>query len=125
MKPTAVAMTALIALAGCAAPASRPTGELAAKTHRQCFWAQNVTSFQALDDRHVNIMVGVGDVYQMTMFGRCSEVDWANRIALTSHGGSMICTAMDAEVVSPTSHGPERCPVDDIRKLSAAEVAAL
>jgi hypothetical protein len=61
----------------------------------------------------------------MTLLGRCSEIDWANRIALTSKGGSMICTAMDAEVIAPTTLGPTRCPVDDIRKLTKAEVAAL
>ena len=96
-----------------------------AKPKRQCFWSHQVNGFASRDDRIVNVRVGVKDVYQFEMFGRCNEVDWANKIALVSRGGSSICTGMDADIVTPTSIGPQRCPVKAVRKLTPAEVAAL
>jgi hypothetical protein len=69
--------------------------------------------------------VGVREVYQFEMFGPCHEIDWANNIALRSRGGSTICTGMDAEVISPSAIGPQRCFVRNVRKLTPAEIAAL
>ena len=65
------------------------------------------------------------DVYQFEMFGRCEDVDWNQSIALVSRGSSYICTGLDAEIISPTSIGPHRCPVRNIRKLTAEEIKAL
>jgi hypothetical protein len=126
MKPIAAATLALIALSACTGyGAPQPPKGVAAAEGRKCFWANRVNSFEALDETHVNIRVGVRDIYQMTMFGPCPDVDWAQRIALRSHGGSVICTAMDAEVITPSALGPQRCAIRDIRHLSPAEVAAL
>lgn len=123
--------TALIAAAiglmaaGAAAPvvAKSPVEPGAAK--RQCFWNRQVSSFASNDNRIVNLRVGVNDYYQMEMLGRCQDVDWANSIALVSRGSSYICTGLDAEVVTPTAIGPQRCAVKTIRKLSPEEVKAL
>ena len=115
-----------LAAAGAAAAKSPKQPEAAAaKPKKQCFWTNQVNSFASSDDRIVNIRVGVKDIYQFEMFGRCNEVDWANKIALVSRGGSSICTGMDADIVTPTSIGPQRCPVKAVRKLTPAEVAAL
>ena len=51
-----------------AADAAKPAKESKAADHR-CFWARNVNNFEAVDDTHVNIRVGVKDVYAMTLFG--------------------------------------------------------
>lgn len=95
------------------------------KPKRQCFWTHQANGFAAADDKFVNVRVGVKDVYQFEMFGRCHEVDWQNKIALVSRGGSSICTGMDADIVTPTSIGPQRCPVRAVRKLTPEEVKAL
>jgi len=97
----------------------------AAKPRSQCFWTRQVNSFASNDNRIVNIRVGVKDVYQMEMFGRCNDVDWSNKIALVSRGSSYICTGMDAEIISPSPIGPQRCPVSKIHKLTPEEVKAL
>jgi hypothetical protein len=99
--------------------------EPAAKTPRQCFWTRQVNSFASNDDRIVNVRVGVKDVYQLEMFGRCQDVDWSNSIALVSRGGSHICTGLDAEIIAPSPIGSNRCPVRNIRKLTPDEVKAL
>lgn len=118
-----LAMVAALATASSAA-AKSPL-EPAAKPERQCFWARNVNNFASSDDRIVNIRVGVRDIYQLEMLGRCQDVDWNNRIAIVSRGGSYICTGLDAEIISPSTIGPQRCQVSKIRKLNEAEVKAL
>lgn len=120
--PAAALILAAVALTG--ADAAKPAKAAKPADHK-CFWARNVNNFEAVDDTHVNIRVGVKDVYAMTLFGPCPEIDWAQRIALRSRGGSYICSALDAEVISPSSLGRQTCMIRDIRYLSPAEVAAL
>ena len=91
----------------------------------QCFWTREVNGFASNDNRIVNIRVGVKDVYQFEMFGRCEDVDWNNRIAIVSRGSSYICTGLDAEIIAHSSLGPQRCAVRTIRKLTAEEIKAL
>jgi hypothetical protein len=123
----AAASFAALSLAASAPAFAKSPNEpdAAAKPKSQCFWTRQVNSFASNDDRIVNVRVGVKDVYQMEMFGRCNDVDWSNKIALVSRGGSYICTGMDAEIISPSTIGPQRCPVNKIRKLTPDEVKAL
>ena len=92
---------------------------------KQCFWTRQVNGFASSDNRIVNVRVGVKDVYQFEMFGRCEDVDWNNRIAIVSRGSDYICSGIDAEIISPSSIGPQRCPVKTIRKLTPDEIKAL
>jgi hypothetical protein len=101
------------------APPKAPLGK------RECFLASNVTNFAAADEKTVYVRVGVQDVYQFDMFGRCPDIDWNQRLALVSRTSSWICDGMDADVITHTPLGPQRCPVRSIRKLTPAEVKAL
>lgn len=92
---------------------------------RQCFWARNADSFAAQDDHTVNVRVGVRDVYQFNLLGSCPDIDWNQRIALISRGGSNICSGLDAEIVTGSPIGPQRCAVTHMRKLTPEEIAAL
>jgi len=124
----AVASLAALSLAASGPAAAKSPKEpdaAAAKPKKQCFWTKQVNSFASSDDRIVNVRVGVKDVYQFEMFGRCNDVDWNNQIALVSRGGSYICSGLDAEIISPSSIGPQRCPVRNIHKLTPEEVKAL
>jgi len=122
----AAGLTALSLVASAPAAAKSPVEPgAAAKPQKQCFWTRQVNSFASNDDRIVNVRVGVKDVYQFEMFGRCNDVDWSNSIALVSRGGSYICTGLDAEIISPSSIGPQRCPVRNIHKLTPEEIKAL
>ena len=70
--------------------------------------------------------MGVRDVYQLDLFGTCQDVDWANVVGLRARGGgSFICDALDVDVISPSTLGPQTCRVTAMRKLSDAEVAAM
>jgi hypothetical protein len=114
--------SAALALPLLAGPASAaPNGPA-----KQCFYSRDVSGFNAVDNDHVYVSTGVKDVYELTLFGGCQDVDWTLRIGLVSHGGNFICEGSDAELLVPSSiAGPQRCPVSQIRKLTPAEVAAL
>ena len=121
--------TAAAALAGCASPQYASTGVASPATatapSRQCFWASSVTNFNAVDDRTVYVRAGARRVYELELFGPCPEVDWAQRIALVSRFGSRVCSGFDATIVAPSSIGPQKCLVRNVRALSPQEVAAL
>jgi hypothetical protein len=95
------------------------------KPARHCFWTRSVNNFAAADEHIVNVRVGVRDIYQMEMFGPCHDIDWAQRVALVSRGSASICEGMDAEIVTQSPIGPQRCQVRAIRKLTPAEIATL
>ena len=107
--------------AACAATA--PSAQRAAGTpNRQCFLASQVNGFWGATDNSVLVRAGVNDVYELRLSGMCHDIDWANRIALRSTGGSSwICQGLDAELLIPSPIGPQRCLVTDIRKLSPEE----
>jgi len=125
IRPAAV-LAALVVTAAAGPMAHAAHAPAAGKpAAKQCFWARSVNGFNAVDEHTVNIRVGVRDVYQMELMGSCPEIRWTERIALVSRGSSWICTGLDAEVIAPSSIGPQRCPVTTLRKLTPAEVAAL
>lgn len=97
-----------------------------ATPRRECFFANDANSFSPVDENRVNVRVGAFDVYQLTLFAPCFDIDWSNRIALIARGGSNICTGPDSsEIISPTPLGTRRCQVKEVRRLTKADVAAL
>jgi len=121
LAAAAVAL-AFAATAAAAAPNDKPADPA---KRDQCFWTRMADGFAAPDEHTLNVRVGVRDVYQFEMFGPCPDIDWNQRIALVSRGGSTICTGMDAEVVTHSPIGPQRCAVRSVRKLTPEEIAAL
>ena len=126
-----VAAILLLGGATMAAAADPPTAKgadakaVAKPTRNQCFWTRNVTGFAAADEHTLNVRVNVKDVYQFEMFGPCPDIDWNQRIALVSRSGSSICDGMDAEVITHSALGPQRCQVRSVKKLTPEEIAAL
>ncbi|HEX6218010.1 MAG TPA: DUF6491 family protein [Sphingomicrobium sp.] len=122
------AMLALIAL--CAAVAAcavqdRAPQQGAGSGGRQCFRAADVNNFWGATDDSVLVRTGVNQVYRLELSGVCHDIDWANRIALKSTGGSSwVCQGLDAEILVPSPIGAQRCLVTDIRKLSPEEAKA-
>lgn len=122
----AVAMgLAALSLAAPPAAVAEAPAKGAEKAKRQCFWARQVNNFAAENDEVVNVRVGVRDVYRLEIFGTCPEIDWTQKIAIVSRGGSTICSGLDAEIITPSSLGPQRCTVRNVRKLTEDEVKAL
>jgi hypothetical protein len=119
MKRFAIA-AALVALVPLGAAEAKPP-----PSDRACFHASNVSGFRAPDDKTVYVRVGVRDIYQMEMMGSCPQIDWAEKIGIRTRGSEFICSGLDADLISPTSIGPQRCPVRMLRKLSPEEAKAL
>ena len=120
-----IALAAALALAVTAPAVARSPVEPGKQPAQQCFFTRSVNGFAAVNENIVNVSVGVRDVYQFEMFGPCQDIDWANKVALVSRGSSWICAGVDAEIITQTGIGPQRCQVRNIRKLTPAEVAAL
>lgn len=119
----AVALAALLALAGAQASAAEPRP---AKAARSCFSAHKVSNFAVVDDRTVNIRVGVKDVYRLDLLGVCPDIDWQNKIAIKSHGSSFICSPLDATLLAAGPFGRlQRCEVKQVRRLTVEEIQAL
>ncbi len=119
----AVASAAMgLASTATAAPAAAPATNGEA---RSCFLSGNVSGFAAADDRTVNLRVGAGDIYTLMLFSPSPDIKWTEGIGLESRGSSWICSGLDATIIVPSTIGPRRYPVVSVRKLTAAEAAAL
>jgi hypothetical protein len=90
-----------------------------------CFRPDQITGFSAVGHKLLNIRVDGTRVYQLTLMGYCPEIDWAQRAAIQSKSGPIICDALAATVIASSPIGPQECPVTSIRKLSPEEIAAL
>lgn len=94
---------------------------------RQCFRPDQVSGFNAIDNRTVYVTTGPRRMFRLELFGTCPDVNWSNRIGIRSRSGGWICSGLDAELIIPrsvASVGPRTCPVTNIRQLTDEEVQA-
>lgn len=125
LRSTITAMAAAALAAGMFSGQAAAQTPPASETGRDCFYSGAIRGFSAVDDETVNIRVGTREVYQLKLFSPSNDIRWTNGIALVSHGGSFICSKLDASVVVPGGIGQQRFPLQSIRKLTVAEVEAL
>lgn len=119
------AVAVLLAAPHSAGAADQPSHREAEKAGKDCFRTRNIQGYAAADDDNIYIRVGVRDVYHLAMRGRCPNIEWNEGVAIVSHGSAWICTDRDAEVITRTRIGPQRCPIESIRKLTPEQVEAL
>jgi len=133
--PVAAALGALV-LAGCAA--TSPQGVAGqtpqamagggAEPGRACFRLSSIRG-QKIVDRHTVLFrtsVGPQDVFRLTTRQACLSTGLSDPLVLIPSGGSdMICDRLDLDVQVATPIGATPCLVQEIRKLTPAEVAAL
>lgn len=135
-KKTAARKTGFVAMLGgiglaAALPglmAQTPATAAPDKPSNACFYGHNADGFSAKGDRTVYVRAGIKDIYELTLFAPCLDIDWAQHIALKSRGGDdFICegTNVDYEIISPSVTGRQRCEVSSVHKLTDAEVAAM
>jgi len=121
-----VAAALLLSLAAASASCAADSKGSRSNTNRACFHASQINGFAAQSDRIVNVRVGVRDVYQFELFAPCPDVRWNQALGVrTRRGSSFICSGLDAEIISRTPIGPQRCPVTNIRRLTPEEITAL
>ena len=121
---TMTVLPALALVAACADTAS-PSSAASAAGAQQCFRPAQVNGFNPQGDDVVYLRVGASDIYRAEILGTCTDIDFAQRVAIRSRGGgSWICQGMDAEFIVPGPGRVESCPITSLRKLSDAEVQA-
>lgn len=75
-----------LALSACAS-----TSAQTAAGDRDCFFSSQIRGYSVIDDRHVDIRVGVNDHYILETGWNARDLDWSQHIALRTTTGS-ICT---------------------------------
>ena len=120
----AAATIVLLGIAGCASTDSSTSA--ASHEPRRCFWARDVRNFAPVNSSTINIRVG-RDTFRVDTFGSCRDLDWTNRMALVTTGGSSICvgSGIGASIVTRGPSGRQRCAIQSVTALSPEEVAAL
>ena len=88
MLRTLLLTAALATLAACA---STETASTPMPTDRDCFYANSVSGFSMIDDRHVRITAGPSRHYILTTMTDARELDWTQTLALRSRNG-WVCT---------------------------------
>ncbi len=130
--PAFAALAVFVPLASCApvADGGAAVDSAAAGPGRQCFSADQVRNFRAGGAGRLYVRVIRGQVFELNSSGGCTDLDFANQIAITPDvgalGGSRICTGDAARITLPAASAPVRtCRAWVSRQLTEAEVSAL
>ena len=107
-------------IAGCAVQAGAPSPSAEARG-TQCFLASQVNGFSPVSDTVMDVKVGAGRYYRLSLQGSCPDAAFRNRVALrTLSGGNWICQGLDAEIVVPDAMGGQRCLVREVQPITKA-----
>ena len=125
MNKLLVAMGGCLLVAACAEMAGAPSASRLS-SRSDCFLADSVNGCTPVGERFVDVRVTRRSQFRLELAGYCPDIDWSQRIALRTRGGSRwICRGMDAEIIVPDrAIGPQRCLVTDVRRLSISEIEA-
>jgi hypothetical protein len=91
MHRSLVAAILTLALGAGATPAFAEDG-VTATPSRDCFNANNVSSFRYVDERTVDVRAGVNRWFRLSLFSNARELDFDFQIALITRGSNFICT---------------------------------
>jgi len=128
---TALALATLVltAAGACAPVESGASGASTENpTPRQCFDVRQVSNYRQGGTGQLYLRVGRRAVYELSAAGGCTDLDFAQRVALIPDGigGSRLCTDDWARVVVPGSTSANTvCRVRLSRQLTAEQVAAI
>ncbi|HEY0102665.1 MAG TPA: DUF6491 family protein [Brevundimonas sp.] len=125
----ALAVFTLTAAGACAPMDGAATGaSTAGQSPRQCFDVRQVSNYRQGDTGQLYLRVGRSAVYELSAAGGCTDLDFAQRVALIPDGigGSRLCTDDWARVVVPGSTSANTvCRVRLSRQLTPEQVAAI
>lgn len=118
------------AVAGCA-----PTGAAAPDVTnvadaRPCFYTSQVRNFRTERNQKIYVRVRSDEVYELSTFGACLDLDGAINVGLGPRygiGSDRVCVSDQVNVVvtHPTASVRSPCYARVDRRLTAEEVAAL
>lgn len=124
MRRICLLFPALFLAAACSSERPDPA---AAAADRECFWGSQVTGFADAGPDRAILNIGQRESWELTLAPGCPDVDWAMKIGIRSRGGDRVCPGRPADLFVPNASGSgmRRCLVQNVRKLSPEEAAAV
>lgn len=129
---SSAAVAALAVLTASCAPVDDmggPGESAGARPERQCFSPEQVRNFRQGRTGQLYLRANHDDVYELNTAGGCTDLDFAQQLAITADGGlagSRICTGDWARITVPGSTSRlSTCRARVDRVLTADQVAAL
>jgi hypothetical protein len=115
-----IALAALAAGIGCAAPAL-------AQPAKSCFRLSQLQSTRPDGDRRIYARVGVNEYWRIDLAHRCSSLPYPNTfLVLKPAGGNdVICSPIDLDLKVNDNGANEPCFISSFTKLTPEEVAAI
>lgn len=94
---------------------------------QECFWGTQVTGFSDAGPDRAILNIGQRESWELTLAPGCPDVNWALNIGIRARGGDRICPGRPADLFVPNASGTgmRRCLVQNVRKLSPDEAAAV
>ena len=129
---SSAAVSAVLVLTASCAPTADTAGggDEGASPASRCFSPSQVRNFRQGGPNTLYIRATGNDVYELNSSGGCTDLDFAQRLAITGDGASLaggrICTGDWARITLPASSAPpQTCRARVARVLTEAEIAAL
>jgi hypothetical protein len=116
----AAAIGAAVALSACAA---QQPYESADAGDRDCFNVQSVSGYTDVDRDTLRLSVGASRSYEVDLIGAgCSNIDWAERVAIEQTPGSWICAGDgpglgEISFRDPTTQIVSSCQIRSVRRV--------
>lgn len=86
-------------------------------------WLGRFDSWQPIGRYEVVVVANVSDAYLIKVAPPCQNLQFANRIGLTSTAGS-VSSRFDSVIVGQWPGGRERCQIEEIRKVDYRRMKA-
>ncbi|MEZ5500194.1 MAG: DUF6491 family protein [Steroidobacteraceae bacterium] len=122
MKPTLVILAAAVLGAGCASGIARVKSGTTYERYQPYlgtpvdqFTAFRVDHWELAGPYQVVLWTGVNDAHLLTVWDSCNELNFAERIGVTSTGSSI--TKFDSVRVRG-----QRCPIKEIRRIDVKQM---
>ena len=115
----------ILTLVGCATSTEDVEDESAVAADRVCVNVRNITSFDAIDDRHLYVRArGQPEHYLFTMDGTCIGLRGAHTIAVKDTF-SRVCSNTFGEVIyRDLGRGLDSCRIRNVEAVASREDAA-
>ena len=85
---------------------------------RTCIHVSSINGFNPIDPKHLTISVGASKTYLVTLFSRCRELNWSEKIAIKSHSSWTCSNSKDRILVDG-----DRCMISKIELVENRKAA--
>ena len=94
-------------------------------TRKQCFNGRFLVGSNRHGDRTLFVQAKRGGVFQLELKRGCEALDTAQRLTVRADSDDVVCEGHQATLVLKTPAGRKQCAVEEVRRLTAKEMALL